>query len=192
MVDAYLEELFSFVDQIRLPSRQCTRSESPNIAHLRCKLILNIPFPFPVLCSSPMGRPLVFLFCGRVFITSQVGCMSSSFWWNNQDFNGTILSRANMPKPSALEVYLDSGNSGAGPFCTKADGDDCVETVAVRDHITALGWTLGDNLFYYLDVGGQHSEAYWGRRFHLPMLAMYGIADTIMHPSSGPAGMRIL
>ena len=42
------------------------------------------------------------------------------------------------------------------------DDDDKTQTRTVRNHFEALGYKLNDNLFYYLDHGGQHSEKYWG------------------------------
>jgi len=95
---------------------------------------------------------------------SLAGCMSSSFWWNNEDFNMLILN-SSMPQES-IKIYLDSGN--AGP-----DRDDVVQTRQVRDHIESLGFVLNRTVFYYLDIGGQHNEYYWGQRFHVPMTYFY-------------------
>ncbi len=90
-----------------------------------------------------------------------------------------MLAQRQPATPTTMTVYVDSGNSGEGPFCDPStDEDDCVETVTVRNHFEALGWQIGTNLFYYLDVGGQHSEVYWGNRFPMPLLALYGIAPT--------------
>ena len=41
------------------------------------------------------------------------------------------------------------------------------------------GFTLNENLFYYVDKGGQHSEYYWGRRFSWPMLSLYGTVQSL-------------
>ena len=32
-----------------------------------------------------------------------------------------------------------------------------------------LRYKLNENLFYYLDKGGQHSEKFWGNRFWVPL-----------------------
>lgn len=109
-----------------------------------------------------------------------VGCMSSSFWWNSQDFNTTILPRGakNGSVPTGA-FYLDSGDSGPG-------NDDKNETMLIRDRLlTDYGYSYSNDswpvspagqreLGYYLDIGGQHSEAYWGARFHVPMTFAYG------------------
>jgi hypothetical protein len=69
------------------------------------------------------------------------------------------------PPPAGSSVYVDSGDSGPGK-------DDEVETKAVfqalqLDHVRAA---------YYLDVGGQHSEKYWGARFWRPLQFLFPAA----------------
>lgn len=94
------------------------------------------------------------------------GCMSTSFWWNNQDFNNTIMVKYPAPTPSSLNVYLDSGDSGPSL-------DDVVETRTVLHHFESDGFVLNQTLFYYLDQGGQHNEYFWGKRFWIPMTYLY-------------------
>jgi len=100
----------------------------------------------------------------RNSIFGKAGCMSSSFWWNNEDFNNVILNK--FSPPLELMVYLDSGDSGE-------DDDDEQQTIRVRDHIENLGFELNQTLWYYLDHGGQHNEYYWGARFWVPMTSFY-------------------
>ena len=38
--------------------------------------------------------------------------MSTSFWWNDEDFNNVILVEDPPPNPLTYTVYLDSGDSG--------------------------------------------------------------------------------
>lgn len=90
-------------------------------------------------------------------------CMSSSFWWNNQDFLNTILTT---DAPSNTSLYVDSGDTGA-----TADGMN--ETISVRDKLCRIGYQMNTDLFYYLDHGGQHNEYYWGHRFNHPLEALY-------------------
>uniref|UniRef100_A0A6B2LF31 Esterase n=1 Tax=Arcella intermedia TaxID=1963864 RepID=A0A6B2LF31_9EUKA len=97
---------------------------------------------------------------------SVVGCMSSSFWWNDEDFLNTILTKPKQ-SPSNVLFYLDSGDSGP-------DNDDMTQTIAVTQKLQSLGFTLNNNLFYFLDKGGQHNEYYWGSRFWVPMSDLYG------------------
>jgi predicted alpha/beta superfamily hydrolase len=46
----------------------------------------------------------------RPYFFSKGICMSSSFWWNSQDFNNVILSTNNYN--SSTSLYVDSGDSG--------------------------------------------------------------------------------
>ena len=95
------------------------------------------------------------------------GCMSTSFWWNDQDFNNTVMEKYLAPPVEALNVYLDSGNM------PPPDGDDVEQTRTVLRHFESDGWVLNQTLFYYLDKGGQHNEYYWGQRFWIPMGYLY-------------------
>jgi hypothetical protein len=54
----------------------------------------------------------------RPSVFGKAGCMSSSFWWNERDFDQVILM--DYPAPPAGEVfYLDSGDC-----CPTPSGDD--------------------------------------------------------------------
>lgn len=109
-------------------------------------------------CYAGYTRPAVY---------GNAGCMSSSFWWNGQDFDKAILpSRSEAPKN--LLLYLDSGDQGSGQ-------DDKDETIQATQHLRQLGKTLNSDLFYYLDHGASHSEAYWGPRFWRPVSHFYPI-----------------
>lgn len=120
-------------------------------------------------CYAGWTRPSEYAF---------TGCMSSSFWWNNEDFNNSVIPSA---PPPHVGMYLDSGD--AGP-----DNDDVNQTQTVRDSMLSLGFPYSPivpqcgagapssclrTLAYYLDHGGQHGEAYWGARFYVPMLYAY-------------------
>lgn len=115
-----------------------------------------------ITCYAVWTRPSVWGAFGA--------CMSSSFWWNNQDFNSTILERHSTGTyPPVAAIYLDSGDSGP-------DNDDVTQTQLIRDRLLGLGFPYGNDtwsdtrvLGYYLDHGGQHNEQYWGARFHVPM-----------------------
>lgn len=37
--------------------------------------------------------------------------MSSSFWWNNEDFNTQILVKHPVPNTN-VKIYIDSGDAG--------------------------------------------------------------------------------
>lgn len=121
------------------------------------------------LLGSSLGG-LISCYAGwtRSGVYGRVGCMSSSFWWDSQYFNNTLLvDHAPPPAKDAPVFYLDSGDQPA------PDGDDELETIGVRDHLVRLGWSLGETVFYELQHGGAHNEASWGERFYLPMQQLY-------------------
>jgi len=116
---------------------------------------------FGILGSSLGGLISCYAGWTRSEIWSIAGCMSSSFWWNNEDFTNSILTK--YKPPTNIKFYVDSGDIN----------DDEQQTITVRDHMKQLGYTLNQTLFYYLDHGGQHNEQYWGRRFWIPMTDLY-------------------
>jgi len=130
-----------------------------------------------ILGSSLGGLISCYAGWTRSDVFGRSGCMSSSFWWNNEDFDNVVLNK--FQPPSKLVVYLDSGNSGI-------DDDDFNQTVAVRDHIEDIGFVLNETLWYYLDEGGQHNEYYWGKRFWVPMSEMYPPDITPCTPDISP------
>ena len=64
-------------------------------------------------------------------------------------------------------MYVDSGDSGPGR-------DDEVETRAVFTALQQQQQRV--RAAYYLDVGGQHSEKYWGARFWRPLQFLFPAA----------------
>ena len=97
----------------------------------------------------------------RPTIYEKAVCMSSSFWWNNQDFQSNVLKT-----PVSETVYIDSGDSGPSQ-------DSVNDTLRVKAKYEALGYRLNSTLFYYLAKGGQHNEHSWGSRFHIPMQLLF-------------------
>jgi predicted alpha/beta superfamily hydrolase len=99
--------------------------------------------------------------------------MSSSFWWNDEDFNGKVL---NQVKPKDVTIYLDSGDQGPSQ-------DDKPQTIAVREHLLKMpGFKMNETLFYYLDRGGEHNEKYWRERFWIPMKDLYPVSVNPITP----------
>jgi hypothetical protein len=88
--------------------------------------------------------------------------------WNSQDFINSVLPSH---MPSALSsIYVDSGDSGPSQ-------DDEAETKSVY----ALLQHAQARSAYYLDVGGQHSEKYWGARFWRPLQFLFPAASPPSH-----------
>lgn len=115
-----------------------------------------------ISCYAAATRPSVF---------NKAGCLSSSFFWNKEDFHNVIMPKyvnKSTPRQYCQSYYIDSGDSGA------EDSHDCwYESSTVATDYILSGFTLGRNMHHYLDVGGQHSESYWGARLHIPMSLLY-------------------
>lgn len=108
----------------------------------------------------------------RSHVYGRVGCMSSSFWWDSDNFNNTIVGSQPLPRADTV-FYIDSGDMQQGGCAPPQDCDDRVESVDVREHLRKLGWRLNSTLFYYLQHGGVHNEASWAARFWVPMTSLY-------------------
>lgn len=99
----------------------------------------------------------------------KVGCMSSSFWWDDQDFQKNVLVNNN-PDPSlpVPHIYMDSGTH---------EDLTCTEyTTQIYNYYLSDGFTADVSAFQYIDQGGQHSESSWGPRFHIPVEDLYPVS----------------
>ena len=114
-----------------------------------------------ISCYAAWKRPNVY---GRA------GCISSSFWWNNQDMLNVVLpSRVMKPSERPL-IYMDSGTEGGEATIMK-------DTSNVLSYLTKVGgYTKGLNVESFVDQGGQHSETSWGKRFSRPISFLYPIS----------------
>ncbi|GIQ83323.1 putative esterase, partial [Kipferlia bialata] len=137
----------------------------PNLDTLLGEGVVDAPPEDIVLMGSSLGG-LISCYAGLAKNTSAegglqyggVGCMSSSFWWNDEDMYNTIIP-SNAYNPS-VRVWVDSGSDGDGAFQTKK-----VETALIAE-----GYSLSDgSIGYYLDKGGIHNEDSWGKRVWRPL-----------------------
>lgn len=95
-----------------------------------------------------------------------VGCMSSSFWWNSEDFAGKIMQDG---KPTlSTQFYIDTGSDEGSDPVTQVN-----QTKRVAQLMLNMGWTLNTNEFFYVAPGAQHNEYWWGKRFNMPMAALF-------------------
>lgn len=120
-----------------------------------------------ILGSSLGGLISCYAGWTRSTIYGKVGCMSSSFWWDENDYQNRIivtsLPSTQVPVPV---VYMDSGTSGG-------DGSCAVYTSQIYDIYQTKGFVAEQTVFKYIDQGGSHNEASWGARFYLPMQELY-------------------
>lgn len=117
-----------------------------------------------ISCYGGWTRPSVY---------GKVGCMSSSFWWDDLDFQTNVITKSDSPStPSYPIFYMDAGTGSVGEV--KCD----VYTSEIYDYAIGgsgsnLNFTENVNIFKYTDKGGKHNEASWGARFYIPMEALF-------------------
>ena len=95
--------------------------------------------------------------------------MSSSFWWDNQDFQKNVITKSNpaSSNPSLPVVYMDSGTGSKGER-------DCTQyTKEIFNYDLSVGFTENVNVFDYVQEGGTHDEASWGGRLEIPLMDLY-------------------
>jgi predicted alpha/beta superfamily hydrolase len=111
-----------------------------------------------ISCYAGLTRPSVY---GRV------GCMSSSFWWDENDFQNNVVP-ASKPLEPLNHIYMDSGTGSLGEKeCT-------AYTANIYDQLVAdKHYEEGKEVLKYVDEGATHSESYWGPRFHIPLEDLY-------------------
>lgn len=120
-----------------------------------------------ILGSSLGGLISCYAGYTRSTVYGKVGCMSSSFWWDDNDFQNHVIvnNRPSSDVPYPV-FYMDSGTSGG-------DGSCAVYTSQVYDYYVSIGFQENTDVFKYIDAGGSHNEASWGARFYLPMQDLY-------------------
>lgn len=119
-----------------------------------------------ILGSSLGGLISCYAVWTRSNIYGKAGCMSSSFWWDDKDFQKNIIPASIPSKPFPM-IYMDSGNGSLGEReCT-------AYTLNIYDQMLGDGYQSDVNVKKYVDEGATHSESYWGPRFHIPMEFLY-------------------
>lgn len=95
--------------------------------------------------------------------------MSSSFWWDENDFQKNVVPTST-PDTPFNDIYMDSGSGSLGEReCTGY-------TAEIYEQMLAKGYVENQEVFKYVDEGATHSESYWGPRFHIPMEDLYSSA----------------
>lgn len=86
-------------------------------------------------------------------VFGRLAALSPSVWWDD-----CVLLREVQALPGKLpfKLWLDAGT---------AEGTDTIEnTRKLRDALVAKGWTIGDDLAYLEELGGEHNEHSWAMR----------------------------
>ena len=94
-----------------------------------------------------------------------IGCVSTSFWWNNIDFNTTILNNNTIKKSKPNKIYIDVGS--------REPSEMIKPTEIIKKEFESLGYILGNNLSYHWEIGGEHLEKSWTKRFYMPVTFLF-------------------
>lgn len=115
-----------------------------------------------ISCNAGVTRPNVY---------GKMGCMSSLFWWDAQHFQLQLLpSSATTANNETSTIYIDAGTTGS----LGGEAQCAVYSKQVYEYLQQeKGFVANQNVYLYIDVGGQHNEASWGSRFHVVMEALY-------------------
>lgn len=79
--------------------------------------------------------------------------MSPSVWWDNR---AILADVERFDEPHRPRIWLDMGG--------REGVDGLANARALRDRMLSSGWRNGDNLRYFEDRRGDHSESAWARR----------------------------
>ncbi|HSR98210.1 MAG TPA: alpha/beta hydrolase-fold protein [Kofleriaceae bacterium] len=107
--------------------------------------------------GSSLGGLLSFYLARRnPTVFSKAGCLSSSFWWNNEALTVQVeQSAAHVP----VKLYLDAGTSN----------DGLPQTTRMDQALVADGYAQGLDVDFYTAQGGSHNEASWAARVRIPL-----------------------
>jgi len=119
-----------------------------------------------ILGSSLGGLISCYAGWTRSEVYGKVGCMSSSFWWDYENFQNEIVP-ASVPAKPFPQIYMDWGTGSLGE-------KECgMYTNDIYGQMVADGYVSDVEVKKYADEGATHSESYWGPRFHIPMEFLY-------------------
>ncbi|HMG55396.1 MAG TPA: alpha/beta hydrolase-fold protein [Kofleriaceae bacterium] len=113
------------------------------------------------IMGSSLGGLLSFYIARRnPAVFGHAGCMSSSFWWNDQALTLQVeQSTAHVP----VAFYIDAGTSN----------DGLPETTRMDSALLADGYAQGADLDFVTAQGGSHNEASWAARVATPLQWMF-------------------
>lgn len=123
-----------------------------------------------ILGSSLGGLISCYAGWTRSNVYKRIGCMSSSFWWDDNNFQSEII-KDTTPETSSVMLYMDAGTGSIG------EAECAVYTTEIFEYASSIGFDADENLFKYIAEGATHNEAAWGARFYIPMMDLYPSSD---------------
>src|SRR3954470_117292 len=115
---------------------------------------LTTPANTAVMGSSLGGVVSMYLAWQYPEVFGKAACLSSTFGYKDD-----LLKRISTEPRRALQLYVDTG----------WPDDNYEEGQTMRDTLIEHGWRPGIDLLYLPFPHGEHNEANWAMRFHIPM-----------------------
>jgi predicted alpha/beta superfamily hydrolase len=95
-------------------------------------------------------------------VFGRLGVVSPSVWWDDR----LMVKRvAALPKKLSSRIWVDIGSE---------EGDGVRDAAKLCEALVGKGWSLGKDLVFYNEQGGQHNEDSWARRFGLLLRFLFG------------------
>ncbi len=111
--------------------------------------------------GSSMGGLISLLIVWRnPAVFSMAGCMSSSFYYDNDRIFKTI-GESSKPKPG-IKIYIDHGEDGL----TRGQRMFAL--------LTEKGFLIGTNIDYFYAPKAEHNESAWAERLERPLMFFFG------------------
>lgn len=141
-----IEELKPFID-----SNYRTNSDKKNTA---------------VMGSSMGGLISFFIVWNFPEVFSKAACLSSSFYYNNEEAIKMVHSvKGGSKAKKKIKLYIDHGEDGLPRgqkmFCA----------------LTKKNYLIGTDIDYYYAPGAEHNEIAWADRLERPLLFLFGRKD---------------
>jgi predicted alpha/beta superfamily hydrolase len=113
------------------------------------------------LMGSSLGG-LISVYLGLRYpgVFSKVASLSAGYSWNGVDL---VREVETMPERVPVRFYVDAG-TGRDPLSA---------TQRMRDALQSRGYVQGEDMYYFAHEGGQHNEASWAARVHIPLRYLF-------------------
>lgn len=113
------------------------------------------------IIGSSMGGLISFLAAWKYpDVFSMAGCLSSSFYYNNDRSIKQVSSYKGDKK--IVKFYIDHGEDGA------------VDGQKMFVGLSKIGYIIGQDLDYFYAPGAEHNEINWAARLERPLLFFFG------------------
>ena len=123
------------------------------------------------IMGSSLGG-LISLYAGFAYpdAFSMVGSLSPSLWWGDHYMEREFIPAQKHHK--GMKIWMDMGTREG--MNSKGFSIALEDTRRMNRLLQKLGYSQGEDLYYFEHQGAGHDEASWARRIHLPLLYFLG------------------